>query len=282
MKPARSELVKKILLELNGNPSSIYDILYSMTGYVDPRRTRLPKLLKAMEEDGLVMSALQPGPLGPYRRMYELGPQAEMHLRENLRDSIETILHFYDIYRKVKPQKLYDLPGNAPEERIKGRILYVAFPHLRSRDLEIIRDLLLSSDESSISIVGPDLILKKTGISYEVVGSDIGKLPVESKTFSSIYFHGVPSLDILSDAIAECKRVLVRKGQLRILSPFTFFEESEKPTIGEFIRITSDELFPDLGIVEGKHVSRVLSHYFPNATMYETSLGEVVFYATKL
>ncbi|MFX1579439.1 MAG: hypothetical protein ACFFBJ_07290 [Promethearchaeota archaeon] len=282
MKPARSELVKKILLELNGNPSSIYDILYSMTGYVDPRRTRLPKLLKAMENDGLVKSALQPGPLGPYRRMYELGPQAEMRLRENLRDSIETILHFYDAYRKAEPQKMYDLPKSVPEKKAKGRILYAAFPHLKSRDLEIIRDLLLSSDESGLSIVGQDLILKKTGINYEVVGDDINQLPVESKSFSSIYFHGVPSLDILPDAIAECKRVLVRKGQLRILSPFTFFEESEKPSIGEFIRITCRELFPDLGVVEGKHVSRVLSYYFPNATMYETSLGEVVFYATKL
>jgi DNA-binding PadR family transcriptional regulator len=282
MKPARSELIKKILLELNSNPSSIYDILYSMTGYLDPRRTRLPKLLKAMENDGLVTSALQPGPLGPYRRMYELGPEAEIRLRETLRDSIETILHFYEAYRKAEPQKLYDLPENVPETRTKGRILYAAFPHLKSRDLEIIRDLLLSSDESAISIVGQDLILKKTGINYEVVGDDISQLPVDSKIFSSIYFHGVPSLDKLPDAIAECKRVLVRKGQLRILSPFTFFEESQKPTIGEFIRITSDELFPDLGVVEGNHVNRVLSYYFPNASMYEISLGEVVFYASKL
>ena len=99
MKPARSELIRKILLELNDSPSSIYDILYSMTGYADPRRTRLPKLLKAMETDGLVVSALQPGPLGPYRRMYEIGPEAEIHLRESLRNSIETILHFYNVCR---------------------------------------------------------------------------------------------------------------------------------------------------------------------------------------
>lgn len=281
MKPARSELIKKILLELNGNPSSIYDLLYSMTGYADPRRTRLPKLLKAMEDEGLVISALQPGPLGPYRRMYEIGPQAEMHLRESLRNSIETILHFYDAYRKTNPQKLYDLPDKIPERKSKGKILYAAFPYLKSRDLEFIRELLLSSNEVSISIVGQDSILKKTGISYEIVGNDISRLPVESKTFSEIHMHGIPSLDKLSDAIAECKRVLVRKGQLRIISPFTFFEEPEKPTIGEFIRITSNELFPELGVVEGKQVSRILSHYFPNATMYETSLGEVIFQASK-
>ncbi|MHA1965810.1 MAG: hypothetical protein ACXACG_11685 [Candidatus Thorarchaeota archaeon] len=281
MKPARSELIRKILLELNGGPSSIYDILYSMTGYADPRRTRLPKLLKAMENDGLVVSALQPGPLGPYRRMYEIGPEAETHFRESLKNSIETILHFYNAYRKTIPQKLYDFSEEDYQRKCKGRILYAAFPHLKTNDLEIIRELILTSEESSISIVGPDLILKKTGITYNVVGDDIGHLPVESKTFSEIHIHGVPELDRLPGAIAECKRVLVRKGQLRILAPFAFFDEPEKPTLGEFIRITSNELFPELGVVEGTKVSRIVEHYFPNSGLYETSLGEVIFHATK-
>ena len=106
-------------------------------------------------------------------------------------------------------------------------------------------------------------------------------MSVESKTFSEIYLHGVPELDKLPNALAECKRVLARKGQLRILAPFTFFNEPEKPTLGEFIRITSSELFPELGIVEGNQVIRVLGHYFPNSGLYETSLGEVIFHATK-
>lgn len=281
MKPARSELIRKILLELNRSPSSIYDILYSMTGYADPRRTRLPKLLKAMENEGLVVSALQPGPLGPYRRIYEIGPEAEAHLRESLKNSIETILHFYDSYRQANPQKLYSFVEEDHNRRVKGRILYAAFPQMKTIDLEIIRDLLLASNETSISIVGSDLILQKTGISYDIVGDDISQLSVDSKTFSEIHLHGVPELDKLPGAIAECKRVLTRKGQLRILAPLAFFNEPEKPTLGEFIRITSSELFPELGIVEGNQVSRVLSHYFPKSGLYETSLGEVVFHATK-
>jgi len=251
-----------------------------MTGFTDPRRTRLPKLLKAMENEGLVVSALQPGPLGPYRRIYEIGPEAEAHLRESLKSSIETILHFYDSYRQTNPQKLYSLEEEQ-NRRVKGRILYAAFPHMRTIDLEIIRDLLLSSSETSISIVGSDLILQKTGISYDLVGDDISHMSVDSKTFSEIHLHGVPELDKLPGAIAECKRVLTRKGLLRIIAPFAFFDEPEKPTLGEFIRVTSIELFPELGIVEGNHVSRILSHYFPNSSLYETSLGEVVFHATK-
>ncbi len=281
MKPARSELIRKILLELNGSPSSIYDILYSLTGYVDPRRTRLPKLLKAMETDGLIVSALQPGPLGPYRRMYELGPKAEIQLRESLRNSIETLLHFYNIYRKENPQKLYNFSEEINLRRCKGQILYVAFPHLRTGDLEFIRELLYTSEESKISIVGSDLILKKTGINYEVVGEDITCLDVESKTFSEISFHGIPKFEKLPKAIEECKRVMTRKGCLRVYVPYAFFDEPDKPTLEEFLRVTSNELFPELGIVQGDKVKRIIEYYFPNLSVFETSLGEVVFLATK-
>ena len=281
MKPARSELIRKILLELNGNPSSIYDILYSMSGYTDPRRTRLPKLLKAMEADGLVVSALQPGPLGPYRRIYQIGPEAESHLRNNLRSSIETVLHFYDAYRKAHPQKLYEFTDDECLRKRKGRILYVAFPHLKTNDLERIRELLISSEESEISIVGSDLILRKTGINYDVVGENMSNLSAENKSFSEIFLHGVPEMDTLPEAIAECKRVLTRKGQLRILVPFAFFNEPEKPTLGEFLRITANELFPDLGVVEGSQVLKVIEQYFPNPIVNETSLGEIIFIATK-
>ena len=176
---------------------------------------------------------------------------------------------------------MYDLSGDDLQRRSKGRILYASFPHMKTSDLEIVRELLQDSEESSISIVGPDLILKKTGISYDVVGEDISHLPVESKTFSEIHLNGVPEINKLPEAIAECKRVLVRKGQLKIIAPFAFFDEPEKPTLGEFIRITSNELFPELGIVEGNQVSRIVKHYFPNSGLHETSLGEVIFHATK-
>ena len=59
LKSSRAELIRKILLTVDQHPSSIYDILYSMTNFSDPKRTRLPKLLKAMENENLVISALQ-------------------------------------------------------------------------------------------------------------------------------------------------------------------------------------------------------------------------------
>jgi hypothetical protein len=261
--------------------SSIYDILYSLTNYSDPRRTRLPKLLKSMEEEGLVTSALQPGPLGPYRRMYELGPEAESNMRQNLKNSLETILHFYDAYRKSHPQKLYDFPVDLQKGRPGGRILFAAFPLMTSDDVETIREILSSSEETSISVLGPCQILTKTGIKFEHVGDDATEIASESKTFHEVHFNGIPNLEVLEKVISECKRVMVRRGFLQIKIPFAYFEDPVKPAIGEFIQITAASLFPELGVVEGKKVKEILGKYFPKNGLCETSLGEVVFWAAK-
>ncbi len=281
MQTARSELISKILQALDKQPSSIYGILYSLTDYSDPRRTRLPKLLKAMENDGLVVSALQPGPLGPYRRVYEKGPEAETHMRQNLKRSIETILHFYDAYRRSDPQKLYDFPKELEKRKSKGPIMFAAFPKMTSDDIETIRELSSTTEESTISIFGPDQMLSKTGIKFESVGEDPTELMADKQTFSEILFNGMPELGKLSEVMAECKRVLTRKGLLKIRVPFALFDELKKPTLGEFIQITASNLFPELGVVNGNEARLVLEQFFDKNGVYETSLSEVIFWGVK-
>jgi hypothetical protein len=234
-----------------------------------------------MEDDGLVKSALQPGPLGPYRRVYELGPEAESNMRQNLKNSLETILHFYDAYRKENPQKLYDFPNEMHKKGPVGKILFAAFPVMTTNDVETIREILTSSEQNSISVLGLCQILTKTGIKFEHVGEDATNINSESKTFSEVYFNGIPNLDDLDKVISECKRTMVRRGVLKIKVPFAYFEDPIRPAIGEFIQITAANLFPELGVVEGNNVKEVLEKYFPKNGVCETSLGEVVFWAAK-
>jgi len=249
VKSSRSKLMRRILLTIDQHPSSIYDIQYSMTNFSDPKRTRLPKLLKSMENDNLVVSALQPGPLGPYRRIYKPGPEAEKFLIENLRDAIETMLHFYNAYRIANPGELFEL-GQNPEFATKdGKILYASYPKVKVNDLNEIRDL-SSNRNVAISILGPDDILSKTGISYDVVGKNIMDIESPSKTYSEVRLRGVPPRNQLPKAIEECKRVMVRGGILRMIAPFVFFDEPEKATIGEFIRVTAASEFPELGVLD--------------------------------
>ncbi|MFX1481636.1 MAG: hypothetical protein ACFFCP_00455, partial [Promethearchaeota archaeon] len=96
-----------------------------------------------------------------------------------------------------------------------------------------------------------------------------------------IRFNGIPSFDSLSDTLVECKRVLGRKGMLKILVPLAFFEEPKKPALGEFIQVTAASLFPELGVVEGNGLLRLLEELFPKSGVFETSLGEVTFWAMK-
>ena len=280
LKSSRSDLIRKILLTIDQQPSSIYDILHSMTNFSDPKRTRLPKLLKAMENDNLVMSALQPGPLGPYRRIYEPGPEAEDYLIENLRNAMETVLHFYNAYRisvhgtKPKQGDNLELPTKS------GNILFASYPQANVNDLNEIRNLSGNRD-GSISIVGPDDIFCKTGISYNVVGSEITNIDSPSKTFSEVHLRGIPPIEHLPTAITECKRVLCRGGVLTILAPFVFFDDSKNATIEEFIRETATMKFPELGVVDGKVILNLIEDNFSKQGRIETDQGETHFWAIK-
>ncbi|MHA1388123.1 MAG: hypothetical protein ACTSR9_06800 [Candidatus Thorarchaeota archaeon] len=284
MKSSRSELIRKILLTIDQHPSSIYDILYSMTNFSDPKRTRLPKLLKSMENDNLVVSALQPGPLGPYRRIYrriyEPGPEAEDYLIENLRCAMETLLHFYNAYR----MSVHNLDSKR-EEKLEfptkdGKILFVAYPQANVNDLDEIRNLSATRDVS-ISIIGPDDIFCKTGISYDVAGSDIISIESPSKTFSEVHLRGIPPMELLPAAVVECKRVLCRGGVLTMVAPFVFFTDSKKATIEKFIRETATMKFPELGVVNGKEIVNLIEKNFSKHGTIETEEGEVHFWAIK-
>lgn len=273
--------MRKILLTIDQNPSSIYDIQYSILDASDPKRNRLPKLLRAMEDDNLVISAIQPGPLGPYRRIYELGPGAQDYLNESLKDGIETLLHSYKTFRRENPRKLYNLNKEPKHIHASGTILFASFPNLTADDLKIIRELLLTAKSVSVAVVGLDDILSKTGILYRHLGMEITSIEAPSNSISEIHLHGTPPQNLLSTAIEECKRILVRNGFLKITVPFVFFDETESPKLENFIRETATSLFPELGIVDGNSMKRVIENEFSPNGAYETQEGEVVFWGIK-
>ena len=280
MTTSRPDLKRKILLTLDQGPSSIYDLLYSIDKFSDPKRTRLPKLLKSMEDEKLVISAIQPGPLGPYRRIYQPGPQAEDYLIESLRGGLETLLHFYNKYRNSNPGHLYSSNDGLEEKEPEGEILYIAYPTIAVDDMNEIRNLVIKHNISP-SILGADAMLEKTGIDYKVVNLDNKKLPVKNDTYSEVRIRGMPYHNELPILISECKRVLSKKGRLSMRVPYVFFEEPKKASLMEFIRVTAETLFPELGLVEGNEVNGILKTNFAETGFYETNLGEVVFWAIK-
>jgi DNA-binding PadR family transcriptional regulator len=281
VRASRSDLIRRILIVLDGNPSSVYDILYSLNDFSDPKRTRLPKLLKSMERDGLVTSALQPGPLGPYRRIYEHGPGASEYLKEQLRCGIETLMHFYLRYRSTN-----HTPGNSrPIEpnggALQGNALFAAYPNMTVDQLESIRRAVTSSEDVIVSIIGPDQILSRSGIEYRVVGNTLSDIDAEDETFDYIQLDGVPPRAELAPAISELERVLASNGVLRILTPLAFFEEPRRFNLEQFVRVTASNLFPEVGIIEGKDVMRAMENTFGKTEIFDTEDGRIAFVARK-
>jgi DNA-binding PadR family transcriptional regulator len=277
----RSDIMKKILLIIDRHPSSIYDIQYSIVNQSELVRTRLPKLLKSMEDTGLLKSALQPGPLGPYRRMYELGPKAYDYLNDSLKDAIETILHFYNINRRKNLGADMDQRNEPGRIQSSGTFLFAAYPHLTVDDLEEIRMLLSSTSEISIAIVGDDNILGKTGIEYQHLGSDLFDIRAENNTIAEIRIHGFPSKDNMLGVFTECKRILMRDGMLRITVPFVFSNELVDAKLESFIMSVVEHQFSHLGLLDREEILRIFETYFSRHGSYETQLGEMAFWAIK-
>jgi DNA-binding PadR family transcriptional regulator len=234
-----------------------------------------------MEGKGLVESEMQPGPHGPKRRVYRLGPRGENRLRQVLGESIEIILHFYDAYRHSVTSQVYESFDVTKFERTDGRVLFAAFPRFSRHDLNLLRFISKKNENASLYVMGDTELIDRTDIKYRKMAGEIDDIPSQNDRFSEIWLSGVPQRNILPRAIAECKRILVMGGSLKISAPFVFFDEPKQPTLGEFIRVTSVKLFPDLGIVEGNEVGTVIESMFTECGAFETFPGLVEFWAKK-
>ena len=282
LKVSKDRVKGRILLALDKTPLHGYDLLQVFPDELGrPQLTTLYRWLHEMESEGLVESKIQPGPHGPDRRVYQLGPRGETSLREILKDSIEVVLHFYDSYRHTAATYLYDVLDVPEIERVDGRILFAAFPRLKERDLRTIVYLSERNSGEPLDILGDCTLVSRTRLPFRDVKGNICDIAVPNESLAEIWLSGVPERNVLPRAIAECKRVLVKGGILKIIAPFAFFEEPAKPSLGEFIRVTATHLFPELGVVEGDDVGAVIEANFTKCGAFETFPGLVVFWAVK-
>ena len=95
----------------------------------------------------------------------------------------------------------------------------------------------------------------------------------------------VAFLKVLSLEVAVSLRVLLTLLASAISSglvaPFVFFDDSKNATIEEFIRETATMKFPELGVVSGKEVLKLIEDNFAKHGSVETKNGEVNFWAIK-
>lgn len=279
---SRPWIEDRILLALDKNACHGYDLLRVLPE--DAGRIQLTTLyrwLHDMESRGLIASEKQPGPHGPHRRVYTLGPRGEGRLRRVLKEAIEVVLHFYDAYRHQTSAGVYDSLDSLVEKTVEGDFLFTAHPRITMNELELIRFLARRCEGARLHIIGDNEVVKRANIKHRHLQGGIHDIPASNDAFAEVWVSGVPERQVLPRVVAECKRVLLPGGTMRITAPFVFFDEPEKPTLGDFIRVTSVHLFPDLGVVEGNDVGSVIESMFTTCGAFETFPGLVEFWAVK-
>jgi len=163
-----------------------------------------------------------------------------------------------------------------------GRVLFAAVPRVREFDLSTIEHLTQNNNGSSgLDILGDSTILTTMGIKHRVLKGEISDIPAPNERYSQIWLSGIPDRRQLHNAMTEFKRVLVKEGILRILAPFVFFDKPDQPDLGEFVRVTAIQLFPDLGMADGDDVGTILEAVFPDCGALDLFPGLVVFWARK-
>jgi DNA-binding PadR family transcriptional regulator len=278
----REWIENRILMILDKGPCHGYELHQSLPEEAQKTKlTTIYRWLHDMETEALVESEMEPGPHGPQRRVYRLGQRGETRLREVLRDSIENVLHFYDGYRHAVTTDVYERMTRSETGPIGGRVLFTAFPKITNRELDTVKLICSLCTNANVEVLGNSEILKRNLIKHSSVKGDISDIHVKNETYSEIWLNGVPERKILPRAIAECKRVLISGGRLRMTAPFVFFEEPTVPTLGEFLRVTAAHLFPELGIVDGNEVGSVIESHFKECGAFETFPSLVEFWATK-
>lgn len=282
MKVSKDWIRDRILLALDQAPHHGYDLLNALPEEARGLQlTTLYRWLHALESEGLVESRRESGPHGPDRRVYRLGPRGETQLRQTLRDAIEIVLHFYDAYRHTAATYLHDVLDVGTIERIEGRILLASFPRFKERDMKTVDYLATRNEGAPLDILGDSSMVKQAGVKYREMRGNICDIASPNERFAEVWLIGVPARNDFPQAISECKRILRVGGALRIVAPFAFFEEPTKPGLGEFIRVTSTHLYPELGVVEGNDVGAVIEANFTECGAYETFPGLVIFWAVK-
>ncbi|TFF94620.1 PadR family transcriptional regulator [Candidatus Thorarchaeota archaeon] len=282
LRTSKEWAINRILLCLDKRPSHGYELLEALPDELsDLRLTTLYRWLHSMEEEGYVESEMQPGPHGPERRIYSLGPRGEGKLRDVLKDAIETILHFYDAYRYSASEHLFDILDNSDPRLVNGRKLYVPIPWLRRRDTDFVEYLAKRNKNGPIDILGDTSLLCGLDVKFREMKGSFDDIPLPNDKLAEIWIHGNPRPDIIPRMFTEAKRVLKNEGVLRFVAPYAYLNEPKRPTLEEFIRVTSVHLLPDLGVVEGTEIARLLSDMFGHAGALQTLPGLVVFWAVK-
>lgn len=279
--PSKEPVRDLMMLMLDRRPCHGYELKRQLKPHVgDVEITSLYRWLREMENEGLIVSDITEGPHGPSRKVYRIGPRGESHLRNQLRNSIWVMLHFYDEFRRFYLMRSVEESEELEIDTPSGKILIsIASPFMEG-DLGAIQVALDYSSNSNLHVLGDMDMWKKHRSDIAQVKGVLEDIKCRDNQFDEYWILGLPSRQLLPRIVVEAKRVLKKGGTLRLLAPFAFFNEPRDPSLEAFLRLTSSHLFPELGVVEGQDVCQLFQQLFIDWGTFRIAYGYVQFWGS--
>ncbi|MHA2142007.1 MAG: helix-turn-helix transcriptional regulator [Candidatus Thorarchaeota archaeon] len=272
----------RVLVLLDHNPSYGYELiqhLESEGGNI--RLNTLYRWLNEMESKNLVKSEIGSGPMGPKRKIYSLTTRGKKRTTKVLRDSISLVLRAYCNFRKhAYPADITPILENDPTE-IEGRILYVAYPKIYDFDIKMLEALSRRRGGLPIDVLSGIDVLNEREIRHRQLKGDPWDIPSPDERFTEIWLSGLLEKKMLRGSIQECKRVLKKRGILKIVAPYVSQEKNQAPSVGEFMLVTAATLFPELGVFEHTELNIMIEEFFREYSSYEIYPDMIVYWAKK-
>ncbi|MHA1960273.1 MAG: PadR family transcriptional regulator [Candidatus Thorarchaeota archaeon] len=270
------------MMMLDRAPCHGYELRRQLAPLVgDVEITKLYRILRDMEKEGMIESEEFKGPHGPKRRVYSKGPTGERWLQYLLRDSIGVVLHFYDEFRQFSMVEEFGEAESMQFEVPEGRVLVSILSPLMTRESGTVQILQQWAKSRPLHVMGDSGIWEQKKARFEKVGGLPWDVSSKNAQFTEFWILGTPPRSLLPRTIVEAKRVLTPEGVLRIMAPFAFFDQPSSPSLEAFIRISAIRNFPELGVVEGQEICGVFEQLFEKWGTIRFQPGLVEFWGMK-
>jgi DNA-binding PadR family transcriptional regulator len=279
---SKTRILSRIFTILDQGPCYAYEIMRMLgTDYGDLRFPTLYRWLYELEKNHIVTSETRPGLKGPERKFYRLTTEGQLHMTQLLRDAIDLVLHYYEDYQQYFLNSLSEFLSELDYSYTDGRILFLSYPRITYRDLELLNWIKNSIGEINVDIIGDMGYLVDKDPRIRILKGDLCNIRSSRGRYREVWLCRTPKLDDFAFTVSECKRVLASQGVLRIILPHIIFDEPSSPGLDEFIKITSFHMFPELQVMYGKQILRVIETYFSTCGYVEPIPGTAIFWAVK-
>lgn len=267
---------------MDQGPCYAYEMMRMLgNDYGDLRLTTLYRWLYELERNHIIVSEIRPGSNSPERKFYRLTSDGQIYMTHLLRDAIDLVLHYYEDYQHYFLNCVSEYLSDLKLEYSNGRILFLAYPRLLYRDLEILSEIREKIGKLDVDIMGDLGYLDDNDPQIHILQGNPCNIPSSNRKYSEVWLCRTPRMENLAFVVSKCKRVLKRDGVLRIILPRIFFDEPSNPGLDEFVKITSFHMFPQLHVMNGNQIHRVIETYFPVNGYLEPILGTAIFWAVK-